>query len=414
MLVATTQFGHRFTGSEPENTSERRRGFLLGALPTAAAIGLIGAGGLARGAPAAPRADGGPAPLAQRLAEYVHALSEADIDAATLEALKLRLVDTFGCALAALDEPVIAKCFGLADASGPAEAALIGTRRRSSAELAAFANGAAIRYYDLNDGYLSKEAGHPSDHLSVCLAVAQSERRSITDFIVSAIAAYEIECRLFDAASISAKENWKPLVQFCLSIRRLWPEVLRERGGATVQNAHFLGKRIDEIDSQLDKLVRARSERLSRPEPSQLMQSIDAERRRLGELVSSLRQTREEAEMLVRNKGRLASVVASIRDDIDRVSKVIFTHEQLKLFSSDTCPYCLNAVSRTQGHCVCGNPVDENDYQRFFVSAQRTRLDRGNIEGRDRVHLNFAWTHGHDGRGRGSPGCSAAGATPAT
>ncbi|WP_156811436.1 MmgE/PrpD family protein [Cupriavidus sp. USMAHM13] len=185
------------------HTSDRRRGFLLRALPAAAAIGLMGAGGLARGAPVAPRSDA--APLAQRLAEYVHALGEADIDAATLEALKLRLVDTFGCALAALDEPVIARCFGLADASGPAEAALIGTRRRGSAELAAFANGAAIRYYDLNDGYLSKEAGHPSDHLSVCLAVAQSEGRSITDFIVSAIAAYEIECRLFDAASLSAR-----------------------------------------------------------------------------------------------------------------------------------------------------------------------------------------------------------------
>ncbi|WP_233425633.1 hypothetical protein [Paraburkholderia kururiensis] len=150
--------------------------------------------------------------------------------------------------------------------------------------------------------------------------------------------------------------------------QKIVTEVLRERGGATVQNAHFLGKRIEEIDSQLDRLVRARSERLSRPAPSQLMQSIDADRRRLGELVSSLRQTREEAEVLVRDKGRLGNVIGSIRDDIDRVSKVIFTHEQLKLFSSDTCPYCLNAVSRIQGHCVCGNPVDENDYQRFFYS----------------------------------------------
>ncbi|MBB5498776.1 AAA family ATPase [Paraburkholderia sp. MM5384-R2] len=150
--------------------------------------------------------------------------------------------------------------------------------------------------------------------------------------------------------------------------QKIVAEVLKERGGATIQNSHFLGKRIDEINSQLDKLVRARSERLSHPVPSQLMQSIDADRRRLGELVSSLRQTREEVEVLVRDKGRLGNVIGSIRDDIDRVSKVIFTHEQLKLFSSDTCPYCLNAVSRMQGHCVCGNPVDENDYQRFFYS----------------------------------------------
>ncbi|GJH17474.1 hypothetical protein CBA19CS22_13050 [Caballeronia novacaledonica] len=145
-------------------------------------------------------------------------------------------------------------------------------------------------------------------------------------------------------------------------------EVLKARGGATVQNAHFLNKRIEEIDAQLDKLFRARSERTSRGEPTQLMQSIDADRRRLGELVSRLRHERDAMEVMIRDKGRLSSVVASIRDDMDRVSKVIFTHEQLKLFSSDTCPYCLNAVSRVQGHCVCGNPVDENDYQRFFYS----------------------------------------------
>lgn len=150
--------------------------------------------------------------------------------------------------------------------------------------------------------------------------------------------------------------------------QKIVAEVLKERGATTIQNTHFLGKRIDEIDSQLDKIVRVRSERLSRPVPNQLMQSIDDDRRRLGELVSSLRQSREQVEMLVRDKGRLGNVIGSIRDDIDRVSKVIFTHEQLKLFSSDTCPYCLSAVSRIQGHCVCGSPVDENDYQRFFYS----------------------------------------------
>ena len=48
------------------------------------------------------------------------------------------------------------------------------------------------------------------------------------------------------------------------------------------------------------------------------------------------------------------------------------------------------------------------------VSARRTHLDRGDIEGEDRVHLNLAWTHVHDGRDRGRPGRSTADATSAT
>lgn len=180
-----------------------RRRWMAGAASLGAALAFTGHGHAQQAAKPAP--GGELPPLAGRLADYVDGLSYADIDAGTLEAVKLRLVDTFGCALAALDEPVIAGCFRIAQAAGGGTSTLIGTRHRTSAEMAAFANGAALRYYDLNDGYAAKEVGHPSDFVSVCLAVAQSERRSIRDFIVSVVAAYEIECRLFDAVSLNAR-----------------------------------------------------------------------------------------------------------------------------------------------------------------------------------------------------------------
>ncbi|QCB43269.1 MmgE/PrpD family protein [Sphingomonas sp. PAMC26645] len=144
-------------------------------------------------------------PLADRLARYAEELSYADLDADTLEAVRIHLVDTFGCALGALDEPVVKAAFAVASAQTGGTATLIGSARRTSAELAAFANGAAIRFSDLNDGYAGKEIGHPSDLISACLAVAQVERRSIRDFIVSVVLAYEIECRLFDGAAISPR-----------------------------------------------------------------------------------------------------------------------------------------------------------------------------------------------------------------
>ncbi|QKR99838.1 MmgE/PrpD family protein [Sphingomonas sp. CL5.1] len=167
-----------------------------------ATIALLAAWALP--ARAAGLAADGAQPLAERLARYAFDLSYADIDEPTLETLRLHLADSLGCSLGALDEPVVQSVYRVAASeSGPAT--LIGTGQRTTAQLAAFANGSAIRFSDLNDGYAGKEIGHPSDLIGTCLAVAQAERRSVRDFIVATILVYEIECRLFDAAAISPR-----------------------------------------------------------------------------------------------------------------------------------------------------------------------------------------------------------------
>jgi 2-methylcitrate dehydratase len=73
--------------------------------------------------------------------------------------------------------------------------------------MATFANGAAIRFYDLNDVYAGKEIGHPSDNIAACLAQAEAAGASGRDLIVAIALAYEIDCRLMDAASIS-QHGW--------------------------------------------------------------------------------------------------------------------------------------------------------------------------------------------------------------
>jgi 2-methylcitrate dehydratase len=84
---------------------------------------------------------------------------------------------------------------------------VIGAGKRSTAELASFANGAAFRYYDLNDSYASPTAGtvHPSDHFAPCLAVAEAERANGQQFVTAIVLAYEINCRLVDAFDAPAR-----------------------------------------------------------------------------------------------------------------------------------------------------------------------------------------------------------------
>jgi 2-methylcitrate dehydratase len=150
------------------------------------------------------------APLAERLAAYADRLRFEDIDAATIERVKTHLIDTIGCGIGAFDEGPVAICRNVALAVG-GNATIIGTNRRTTPELASFANGAAFRYFDFNDTYVGRFSVHPSDHIAPCLAVAEAERASAGDLIVAIVIAYEVNCRLVDALDITAR-GWDPPV----------------------------------------------------------------------------------------------------------------------------------------------------------------------------------------------------------
>ncbi len=141
--------------------------------------------------------------LAGELAGYALSIRYSDLDRRTVEQMKLRIIDAIGCALGALREKPILIARRVANNENERGAAtLLGTGKRTSAELAAFVNGLMVRYFDFNDTYLSKEPAHPSDNLSACLAVAEAEGASGRDFLTAAVVAYEIQCRLCDAADI--------------------------------------------------------------------------------------------------------------------------------------------------------------------------------------------------------------------
>lgn len=55
--------------------------------------------------------------------------------------------------------------------------------------------------------------------------------------------------------------------------------------------------------------------------------------------------------------------------EVTQLQKIMHSHDKLNLFTPDTCPYCLSKVEREPGKCVCGNVVDETQYERFFYNS---------------------------------------------
>src|SRR5216110_2073142 len=144
--------------------------------------------------------------LAHRLADYACALEFAELSPEVVHEVKRRVIDSLGCALGAWkEEPCRIAREITSEFSAKRGSTIIGTSHKAPPDWAAFANGCAIRYFDYNDTYLSKEPAHPSDNIAAVLAVAESAGAK-GDGVITAIAlAYEVQCRFCDAASLRAR-----------------------------------------------------------------------------------------------------------------------------------------------------------------------------------------------------------------
>src|SRR3989449_11221315 len=144
--------------------------------------------------------------LAHQLANYACSLRFEELSPEVVHEVKRRVIDSLGCALGAwTEEPCRIAREITSEFSAKRGSTIIGTSHKAPPDWAAFANGCAIRYFDYNDTYLSKEPAHPSDNISAALAVAESVGADCHQLITAIALAYEGQCRLCDAAAILAR-----------------------------------------------------------------------------------------------------------------------------------------------------------------------------------------------------------------
>ncbi len=141
-------------------------------------------------------------PLAERFAQYATGIRFEQLPSSVVHEAKRRFIDSFATAVGAMpaDAYSIARKCAQRVSSTPGATLLGGGN--SSIEWATFVNGLLIRYLDYNDTYLSLEPAHPSDNLAAVMSVGEANRSDGRALITAAVLAYEIQCRLCDAASL--------------------------------------------------------------------------------------------------------------------------------------------------------------------------------------------------------------------
>jgi 2-methylcitrate dehydratase len=155
-----------------------------------------------------PRSVVSPNPTTQveRLARFVADSHWEGISDAAREQLKLRVLDSLGCALGALGAEVPAMVRAQVHEFGGAPLATLIGGGKSAPDRAALYNGALVRYLDFNDSYLAPgETCHPSDNLAAVLAASEYAGADGRTLLTALAVAYQVQNRLSEVAPVRAK-----------------------------------------------------------------------------------------------------------------------------------------------------------------------------------------------------------------
>jgi|SRR5450830_17320 len=143
------------------------------------------------------------------------------------------------------------------------------------------------------------------------------------------------------------------------------------RGRGEIKNKTFLESELREKDAIIEKLQYAReSFKRNRSVEANVEPAIENLKSRMLEAEVLTSELNAQLLDIYDERSKLLFIKENTAKEITQVTKVIHTHDQLNLFSADTCPYCLTKIERTSGHCVCGSEIDEAKYQRFFYTSQ--------------------------------------------
>jgi len=141
--------------------------------------------------------------IAEQMAEFVVSASYESLSASTRLQLRIRILDSLGCAIGAFDaDPVRGVRRFITDFSPDGRCSLVGGGR-SAPDRAALLNGTLVRYLDFNDSYLAPdETCHPSDNIGAVVAAAELANADGATLLTALAVAYQVQCRLSDAAPV--------------------------------------------------------------------------------------------------------------------------------------------------------------------------------------------------------------------
>lgn len=157
--------------------------------------------------------------MVDRLASYAASIEFEEVPNEVVKQTKRLIIDSIGCGIGATTSDLAEYLHRFTGQySGKPMSTVLGTRLKTSPDLAAFINGTLVRYLDFNDSYGGKEVGHPSDNIPVVLAAAEASGASGRDLITGIVLAYEVQSAWIDSFRLRDTGPWDQAVYATISM----------------------------------------------------------------------------------------------------------------------------------------------------------------------------------------------------
>ena len=145
--------------------------------------------------------------ISRKMAQFALSLSYDQIPEPAVKEAKRFLLDSVGCALAALDHEDMQQAYQFVQGlGGDEQASIIGHGTRTNMGNAALMNALLIRAMDYNDIYWKQDPSHPSDIIPAALSPAEYKGLNGRELLVGIMICYELEMRLCLAAFPGVRE----------------------------------------------------------------------------------------------------------------------------------------------------------------------------------------------------------------
>ncbi|MBL7161938.1 MAG: MmgE/PrpD family protein [Anaerolineales bacterium] len=145
--------------------------------------------------------------FSRQMAQFALNLQFEDIPAEAVHEAKRFLLDSIGCALAAVKNEDMQAMYRFTEKlGGMPEATVIGNGLRTNAPNAALMNCLLTRALDYNDIYWEQDPSHPSDIIGAALAAAEANGKNGREALIAIMIAYELEMRWCHAAEPGVRE----------------------------------------------------------------------------------------------------------------------------------------------------------------------------------------------------------------
>ena len=145
--------------------------------------------------------------ISEKMARFAADLQYEHIPEEAIHEAKRFLLDSMGCALAAVHSADMRAMYRFVEGlGGTPQATVIGSGLRTNAPNAALMNCLLTRALDYNDIYWVQDPSHPSDIIGAALACAEAVGKDGREALVGIVLAYELEMRWCHAAEPGIRE----------------------------------------------------------------------------------------------------------------------------------------------------------------------------------------------------------------